>query len=120
MSVRHNWKNVGLYEPDVSRIDAEVHELLLRLRAGLGRGFEVTGEAPAQNVSGGGLDGLIERFHQAQAMNNAVRKDFPQNQFVFEIYTGERSDAYKVMFGYRQRLSSDIPQTTKRAGWGQF
>jgi len=88
LSVRHNWKNMWLYQSGVYRIDAEIHEIITRLRVGLGEGLEITGELPVRFVSGGILDGLIEGFHRSFNISNAGRGSFPRGDFAFDIHNG--------------------------------
>ncbi|MCD6249116.1 MAG: DUF3187 family protein [candidate division Zixibacteria bacterium] len=94
LSIRHNWKNMWLYRHDICRIDAEVHEVITRLRIGLGRGLEIEGELPVRYVSGGIMDGLIEGFHDSFNIDNAGRDDFPRDDFAFNIRNGSGDDGW--------------------------
>ncbi len=94
LSIRHNWKNLWLYRDDICLIDAEVQEVVTRLRIGLGAGFEIAGELPVRFVSGGMLDGMIEDFHNSFGLSNAGRDQFPRNNFIFMIHRGGDEDSW--------------------------
>jgi hypothetical protein len=64
-------------------LDGETWRLAPRLRYGLGGGWEVEAELPWLRHSGGGLDKLIENWHELFSLPDGDREDVPRDQLLY-------------------------------------
>ena len=65
-------------------VDGEVSRTVLALRRGFGGGLEVELTVPLVRFSGGGLDGLVESFHDTVGLEQAGRLGAPKDElFIF-------------------------------------
>ncbi|MES9852670.1 MAG: DUF3187 family protein [Candidatus Thiodiazotropha sp. L084R] len=61
-------------------LDGETNRLALTWKRGLGAGWQIGVEVPYLSHRGGGLDSLIENWHDLFGFSNSDRDDWEQNQ----------------------------------------
>ncbi|MCG7960203.1 MAG: DUF3187 family protein [Candidatus Thiodiazotropha taylori] len=67
-------------ESEQVTLDGETYRLALTWQRGIGSGWQVGIEVPYLSHRGGGLDSLIENWHDLFGFSNSDRDDWPQNQ----------------------------------------
>ncbi|MCW4188803.1 MAG: DUF3187 family protein [Candidatus Thiodiazotropha lotti] len=67
-------------ESEQVTLDGETYRLALTWQRGIGSGWQVGVEVPYLSHRGGGLDSLIENWHDLFGFSNSDRDDWQQNQ----------------------------------------
>jgi hypothetical protein len=84
-SIRLQWDTANTSMESISEdeqvtLDGEIYRLTLTWKRGLGSGWQFGVELPYLSHRGGGLDSLIENWHDLLGFSNSDRDDWQQNR----------------------------------------
>ncbi|MET0066047.1 MAG: DUF3187 family protein [Candidatus Thiodiazotropha sp.] len=99
-------------------LDGETYRAALVWKQGLGEGWQWGVELPYLSHRGGGLDSLIESWHNLFGLSNSDRDDWPKDRLRYVYMDGgetrvniqqDRSGIGDIQFQLARRLSQDNP-----------